>query len=61
MVTVQVSMCLPQIVRSKKVEEISNSIQDVLKTLSRKEAKAVDNAFQSSAFDIQNSEPVPWM
>lgn len=61
MVSVQVSMCLPQVVRSKKAGKIPNRLQDVLKTLSCKEAKAVDNAFQSSAFDVQSGEPVPWV
>lgn len=60
MVAVQVSMCLPQVVRLKKVAEISTNLQNVMKTLSFKETEAVGNAFEINAFKTKEEKMIPW-
>jgi hypothetical protein len=61
MVNVQVAnSSLSQVVRLKKIGEISTDLQNVLKTLSRKESVAVENAFQSSIPDVKRDGGVPW-
>lgn len=60
MVNVQVANSLSQVVRLKKIGEISTDLQNVLKTLSRKESVAVENAFQSSIPDVKRDGGVPW-
>jgi hypothetical protein len=60
MVTVQVSMGLPQVVRLNKVAHNSTNLQNVMKTLSLKEAGALENAFQSSFNKIKEEKLIPW-
>lgn len=60
MVTVQASSCLPQVVRLKKIEELSQDLRGMMKTLSLKEADAVNNVFESSSVNVKDEKMAPW-
>ncbi len=60
MVTVQVPMGLPQVVRLKKIAHDSTDFQNVTKTLSVKHAGTLENAFQSSFNKTKDEKLIPW-
>lgn len=61
MATVQISSFLPQLIRLKKVEELSMDLRSMMKTLSLKEAEAVGNAFEVNALKTKEEKMDPWM
>lgn len=61
MEAIQISLSLPQLVRLKKVDESPINYQDMLKSLSSKETKALGNVFGPLALKIREEKMDPWM
>jgi hypothetical protein len=60
MVMVQISPCLHQAIRLKKLEQPSLNPRSILKTLSMRETRAIRNAFGNIAIQEKDEKMASW-